>query len=63
MSKVGMSIDTSSTQVIVQFNEPISWLGLSPDNAIELAYALYEKAVKMKEKKDGVIKLPPRLNG
>ena len=63
MSKVGLSVDTTSTQVIIQFQEAIHWMGLSPDQAIELAYTLYEKAVKMKKNNGGAIKLPPRLNG
>ena len=49
MSQTGMSIDISKqrNQVIIQFQEPVSWLGLSPEQAIEFAYAIFENAKRL----------------
>ena len=55
-----LSIDTSGGEVIVQFDRPCQWIGLSPDNAIELAHALYEKARSLKG--DSILFLPPGVN-
>jgi hypothetical protein len=39
-----LTIDMSGGEVIVQFDRPCQWLGFTPENAVEFAYAIYEKA-------------------
>lgn len=56
-----LTIDVQGGEVVVQFDRPCQWIGLSPDNAIELSYALYEKARKAgaRGRGESVILLPP----
>ncbi len=48
-------------EVIVQFQEPINWFGMSPDDAIEFAYVLYEKAKVLKGDTSRLV-LPGKLS-
>ena len=54
---VNMSLDISKTknQVIIQFQEPVNWLGLSSKQAKELAFALYEHARRLDGDKPDII--------
>lgn len=39
-----ITVDVSGGEVVLQFDRECQWVGLKPDNAVELAYAIYEKA-------------------
>jgi hypothetical protein len=43
--KVNIMIDDVSKEVVIQFDEPLKWLGLSPEDAIEFAKELVNRAV------------------
>jgi len=48
-----LTVDVTGGEVIVQFDRACQWIGLKPDNAVELAYAIYEKARQAGAKSQG----------
>lgn len=56
--QVGMSVDISDGNVIVQFAEPMQWLQLNPQQAVGLAQAIAEKAVKLADRQGSQIIIP-----
>ncbi len=51
--EVGISVTPSKerNEVVIQFDQQVGYVGLNPDSAIELAYALFEKAKVLKGEK------------
>ncbi len=55
--KVGMSIDIEphTKKVVIAFEKPIDHIKLSPQNAQEFAYAIFEKARLLEDNRPDII--------
>jgi hypothetical protein len=61
-TNIGINVDVNGKNVVVAFDQKVQWIELKPEQAIELAYAIYEKSLKAQGKTSSVI-LIPRLDG
>jgi hypothetical protein len=42
--KLAVGVDPNSLNVIIDFGYPVAWIGMSPDNAVDLASVLIKQA-------------------
>jgi hypothetical protein len=56
--QVGIAVDISDGNVIIQFEKEVNWLQLNPQQAVELAQAIAEKAMKLADRQGSQIIIP-----
>ena len=59
MSKqVGISVDTSDGKVLISYQEPMQWLEFSPQQAVDYAEAILQKAIYLADNHQSPIIIP-----
>jgi hypothetical protein len=46
--KIAIAADHQKNKILLNFGKPISWLGLTPDQAIDISNSLRDKAIELK---------------
>ena len=57
IGRPSVTIDSTGGEVVIQFDRQCQWIGFTPDNAIEFAYAVYEKARRLGARGPGDTKI------
>lgn len=56
--QVGINIDTANGNVLISYQEPMEWLEFTPQQAVDYAEAILNKAIYLSEQKQSPIIIP-----
>ena len=57
-NEVGISIDTSDGKVLISYQKPMQWLEFSPQQAVDYAEAILNKAIYLADSHQSPIIMP-----
>jgi len=58
MSKPNIAVHSTSDEIIIEFDRPVTWIGLNPESTVKFMQALQDQIVKLTKKNPSPIIIP-----